>query len=296
MVNGIIILYKPVNMSSAKATGYIKSRFSAEKCGHTGTLDPLAEGVLPVLLNKATKAIPYLGNEIKGYLVKCRLGLATDTFDMGGTIIAENSTYMPSMGEIKNVVSNYTGEVELDIPIYSAIKINGVRAYKLARQAQIDSCGKRLSNIHDLEIVNYKYPFLTLMVRCSKGTYIRSLVKHIGEDLKTYATVVNLIRVHDGKFSIEKSVKLEEIKTSKDPLQYVFRVEEFLDLPEAVVKDSAIKKISNGLSPMKFDYLYLPVDNKEICAIYDSSKRLLCIARKNNAFEEIPYKIEKVIV
>jgi tRNA pseudouridine55 synthase len=296
-ISGFVNINKPKNITSSDVVNIFKRRYKVKKCGHLGTLDPLATGVLPIAVNKATKIISLLQESYKEYLVVGKLGIHTDTFDVTGRIVSE-SNVKPSKDNVIEVVEKYIGERELDVPVYSAVKINGVRAYKLAREKKLEYCGRRLTTIYDIKFIDYNYPEIKLLVKCGKGTYIRSLVKHIGEDLKTYAAVSDLMRLSFGKFLIEDAIVLDLLNDDKvfDLEEILKPIEDFIDLPKAILKDSAVEKIRKGQSPWILDYLLIPEKDAEICAIFNTKKQLLCIAKKDIKKSRIPYAIDKVII
>ena len=296
-ISGFANINKPKNITSSDVVNIFKRRYKVKKSGHLGTLDPLATGVLPIAVNKATKIISLLQESYKEYLVVGRLGIHTDTFDVTGRIISE-SNVIPSKNDVVKVVEKYIGEIELDIPVYSAVKINGVRAYKLAREKNLEFCGRRLTRIYDIKFIDYNYPEMKLLVKCGKGTYIRSLVKHIGEDLKTYAAVSDLIRLSFGKFLIEDAIDLDLLNDDKvyDLKEILKPIEDFIDLPKAIIKDNAVEKIRKGQSPYMLDYLLIPEEDVKNCAIFNAKKQLLCIAKKDEKNSRIPYAIDKVII
>ena len=295
-INGFVNINKPKDISSSAVVNIFKKIYKVKKCGHLGTLDPLATGVLPVAINKATKVISILQEWDKEYLVTGKLGIHTDTFDITGKIL-QTSNVVPVKKNIMNIVDKYIGNVELDVPVYSAVKINGVRAYKLARERNLKDCGKRITHIYDIKLVGYSYPEIKLLVKCGKGTYIRSLVKHIGEDLQTYATVSELIRLRYGKFLIEDAIDIiKKDEEAPDIYDILKPVEELIDLPEAILKDSAVDKVRKGQSPGMLDYLLIPDKVEGNCAIFNTKKQLLCIAKKDAKNIRVPYVIDKVII
>jgi len=268
-ISGFVNIKKTKNKTSSDVVNIFKKIYKIKKCGHLGTLDPLATGVLPIAINKATKLVPLLQEWDKVYYVVAKLGIHTDTFDISGNIMF-TSNIVPDSRDVFRVVENYIGNTELDVPVYSAVKINGVRAYKLARENKLSYCGKRNTHILDIKLVEYNYPEIKLLVKCGKGTYIRSLIKHIGEDLKTYATVTDLTRLSYGKFYIEDAVDLLEEEHLPSLEDIIKPMEDFIDLPKAIVKESAVEKIRKGMSPDVFDYLLLPKDEEERCVLYNT--------------------------
>lgn len=201
-------------MTSHDVVACIKRISGAEKVGHGGTLDPLATGVLPILINSATKLSDKVMKGDKEYIVTMKLGVTTDTDDIDGKVITDRCPG-PAFN-IQNVLKKYIGTIEQVPPLYSAIKVNGKPAYKLARKGQNVQLKPRIITINNILLEEFKPPFITLKVECSKGTYIRSLVRDIGEDLGCGACVTQLRRMRSGKFTIKDACELNKISTLQD--------------------------------------------------------------------------------
>jgi tRNA pseudouridine55 synthase len=294
-ISGFVNIKKIKNKTSSDIVNIFKKIYKVKKCGHLGTLDPLATGVLPIAVSKATKLVSILQEEDKVYYVVAKLGVHTDTFDISGRVIF-TSNVVPNGKDIVQVIEKYIGNIELDVPIYSAVKINGVRAYRLAREKKLEYCGRRDTHILDIRLIEYNYPEIKLLVKCGKGTYIRSLVKHIGEDLQSYATVIDLTRLSYGKFYIEDAIDLSEEQNLPCLEDIIKPMEDFIDLPKAILKDSAVEKIKRGQSPEVFDYLLIPNKDEEKCVLYSTKKQLLCIVKKDKKNTKVPYVIDKVLI
>ncbi|MGE1061114.1 tRNA pseudouridine(55) synthase TruB [Megasphaera paucivorans] len=220
MKNGILNVLKPTGMSSHDIIGQIRRIYSMKKVGHAGTLDPLAAGVLPVYLGQATRLIEYGGNEIKTYHVEFLFGLATDTEDITGTVVAQGK--IPNMDApmlMTWLQERFVGDMEQRPSQYSAVNINGVKAYKLARQHQEFTLPSRRVTIFEIRLLQYHRGRGCIAVTCSKGTYMRSLVRDIGESLGTCAVMSYLVRVKAGLFDIDDAITLETLE--KDPLRYI---------------------------------------------------------------------------
>ena len=209
--NGWIILNKPKNISSNKALSEVKKIFNCKKAGYIGTLDPLAHGVLVIALGEATKAIPYVNQQYKEYLFELEFGFATDTLDLEGKITEENGR-IPEIAEIKSVLPKFIGNIEQVPPNYSAIKIDGKRSYKLAREGKIFEIPSRKVQIHSLKMISYENSKLTLLVGCSTGTYVRSLAVDIAKKLGTFATVTDINRTQSGSFLLKDAIILDNLK------------------------------------------------------------------------------------
>ena len=193
-LSGVILLDKPVGISSNKALSTIKKKFYLKKAGHTGTLDPLASGLLPICINKATKLCSYLLNAKKRYLVKAQLGIKTSTGDKEGDIISKKNTDYITSDDIKKIATSFIGASKQTPPMHSAIKVNGMPLYKLARQGKTIKRAARSITIYELIFLNYKNNTCQFDILCSKGTYIRQLIEDIGEKLGCGAFTTELRR------------------------------------------------------------------------------------------------------
>ncbi len=211
----IVLVDKPKNISSAKVVKKVKKIFQAKKAGHTGTLDPLAEGLLIVLLNESTKKASEFFNLDKSYYVKLKLGAKTETYDKEGRIIksvSKKKIFQIKKEDFLKILKKFIGEIYQKPPTFSAIKIGGVESYKLARQGKKIDLKLRLVNIKKIKLISFQPPFVELEVLCSKGTYIRSLVNDIGEELGVYAYVEELKRLSIGRYSLDQAFKLEDLQ------------------------------------------------------------------------------------
>lgn len=244
-INGWLNLHKPLGITSAKAVSIVKRNLHPQKIGHAGTLDPLASGVLPLALGEATKTMQFFMDAAKGYEFTVKWGEATATLDAEGEVIAR-SEVRPTIEQILRVLPQFIGEISQTPPAYSAIKINGQRAYDLARRGVDIEMKSRKIMIYSLEVsgkeILSKSPCIThsnkenpvtrhpspetsttFRVSCGKGTYIRSLARDIAESLGTLAHVTKLVRTKVGKFSINDAILLEDIEKTvyKDALSGV---------------------------------------------------------------------------
>ncbi|MDR2074968.1 MAG: tRNA pseudouridine(55) synthase TruB [Holosporales bacterium] len=229
---GIIILDKPVGKSSAFITRIIGRKVGAKKVGHLGTLDPFATGVLPIAFNSATKLIPYIKSEQKTYIFEVFFGEKRETGDITGNII-ETSDFCPSKEEILSVLQYFTGNI-LQIPHrFSAVKINGKKAYEIARTGGQPNLKERPITIFSLNLLNQasvnSYVFEATV---SPGTYIRTLAEDIANKLGSVAYVKNLRRIQDGQFSIHKAVTMELLENLS------FCIDDILQTPEFVLENS----------------------------------------------------------
>lgn len=210
-VHGWVNFDKPLGMTSTQAVGKVRWIFGAQKAGHAGTLDPLATGILPIALGDATKTMPYLVEAKKSYEVEIKWGERTDTLDAEGQIVAV-SDIRPSKQKIFDILPEFTGEISQIPPAYSAIKIDGKRAYDLARSGAAPKMKPRLVQVDRLEILKAQANSVILRVDCGKGTYIRSLARDIGFALGTEGSVKTLRRTRVGTFIEDASFSLDALE------------------------------------------------------------------------------------
>jgi tRNA pseudouridine55 synthase len=212
-INGILLLDKPKGVTSNQALQIIKQLFSANKVGHTGSLDPLAIGLLPLCFGEATKFSQFLLNADKTYQVKARLGIKTNTGDAEGEVIETRDIPNYTPDQLESVLSLFRGLISQIPPMFSALKHNGQPLYKLARQGLVVERNPRTATIHRLCLLKSSKNLLNLEIKCSKGTYIRTLVEDIGEALGCGAFVQDLRRIGVAYYDAEQMISLEELKT-----------------------------------------------------------------------------------
>jgi tRNA pseudouridine55 synthase len=237
-MDGIIIVNKPQAWTSFDVVAKIRNLSGAKKVGHSGTLDPMATGVLPVFLGKATKSIQYFMGGDKGYIAEMTLGVKTDTLDAEGKVTQIlNADFRIS--NIEDILKKFIGEIEQIPPMHSAIKVKGKRLYKLARKGIVVKREPRLVTIHKMKLINFEAgnnAKVTLEIMCSKGTYIRQLVSDIGDDLGCGAHLSKLMRTYARPFHITQALNMDTIITLAGIGKLhtvVVRVEDFIDGPVA---------------------------------------------------------------
>ncbi|MBR1373019.1 tRNA pseudouridine(55) synthase TruB [bacterium] len=266
---GFLNVYKPKGKTSHDVVATLRRVTKIKQIGHTGTLDPFAEGVLPICIGNATRLIEYLEDD-KAYIGTIKLGEATDTYDIEGRT-TKTSDKIVSLTEIEDVLKIFEGEIEQTPPIYSAIKINGKKLYEYARNGEKIEIKPRKVFIDNIHVVNYnnKDRTIEIYVSCSKGTYIRSIANDIGEALGSYGHLVKLVRIKAGKFELKDSIKLEELETKEKIEAWLQNPLKFLNLPEYELNTEELKKIANGNSiDIKLDDgMAILTFNKEIAAI-----------------------------
>ena len=276
MFHGMMTIYKEAGYTSSDVVARLRGILHMKKIGHTGTLDPDAEGVLPVCLGNGTKLCEMIADRNKEYLAVMRLGTVTDTQDMSGRVLRsvsdEEVAGMVTDAGIEEAAARFRGTILQVPPMYSAIKVGGKRLYQLARQGRTVDRPAREVTIHELEITNIKLPLVTMRVRCSKGTYIRTLCQDIGEALGTGAAMESLLRTRVGRFTLEEAIRLDEaeaIMKSEEPdriRKYILPVDSFFeDAPRAQVKEEGLKALLNG-NTLKRNLTDLP-RGKETCNV-----------------------------
>lgn len=244
--NGFINFNKAAGMTSHDAVNFLRKIFQTKKIGHGGTLDPAATGVLPIAVGRATKFLEYLTDCDKTYRAEILLGTSTDSGDLDGKIISQTENFsMPTLGELQIASKKFIGEIEQTPPKFSAIKINGQKAYDLARKNIDFEIPKRLVKIYRLEILNVEKNIVTVEIDCSKGTYIRSLAIDFGESLNLPTTLKSLQRTRVGNFKIENSVTLGELKSNGE--NFLLPVEDCLNFEKFFLPVHRVKAFLNGL-------------------------------------------------
>lgn len=222
-IHGIVLLDKRQGISSNKALQEVKHLYNANKAGHTGSLDPLATGLLPICLGEATKVSAYMLADDKRYQTVIQLGVMTDTGDVDGKVLEVKEVPEISQQQLAACLAGFVGEIEQVPPMYSALKHNGKKLYELAREGITVERKARKITIYAIECLNFVDGLLTLDVQCSKGTYIRTLAEDIGHALKCGATVKELRRTAAGMFKLEDALTIEQLKAipADDALQAI---------------------------------------------------------------------------
>ena len=249
-LNGILNILKPPGLTSFQVVQQLRKFLDQKKIGHTGTLDPLAVGVLPICLGKGTKIIPFLPEEKKQYVFEMELGVRTDTLDREGRVISQDNSWQKiSPEKIKRTITGFAGKISQVPPMYSAVKKNGKPLYQLAREGQEVDREAREVEIYAREIYALDPPVIRLQLDCSRGTYIRSLVRDIGEELGCGAVLNFLIRTRSGPFHLDTSQPLHRIAAASSPAaDMLLPLTAPLDLPELKIKQEAFKYAVNGAS------------------------------------------------
>lgn len=252
-MDNIIVINKDKDYTSRDVVNVIGKIFNTKKVGHTGTLDPLATGVLIVCMNKALKVVDLITASDKEYIAKVVLGIDTDTLDITGNIINECRTNV-NVDMVKSVLNSFIGKSIQEVPKYSAVKVNGKKLYEYARNGIDIELPKREIQIFDIELISDidiidGHQEFSFRVKVSKGTYIRSLIRDIGIKLGCFACMKELARTKQGKFSIDESYTLNDIKNGNYKL---LNIKDVIDIEKVVVSDNMLFKIKNGMILDKF--------------------------------------------
>lgn len=255
-MNGILIVDKPTDWTSFDVIAKLRGILGTRKLGHSGTLDPMATGVLPVFAGVASKAVDMQPNHDKTYCAVLRFGLCTDTGDVTGTVL-ETSNQKVTKQQLLEVLPRFTGDIMQTPPMYSAVKINGTPLYKLARQGVTVERKARPVTIYRLDLLEQSgEQDFVLEVACSKGTYVRTLVEDLGKVLGVPATLAGLRRTQAGVFDLQHSHTLEEIQAAKDAgtLEQLFVPVEtvFAHLPQITVNEQNKMRLFNGAPCYRF--------------------------------------------
>ena len=247
-MNGIVIIDKPQEWTSQDVTARLRRVFNTRRIGHGGTLDPMATGVLPVFVGRATRGVEFFEHAEKTYETVLRLGITTDTEDITGTVLTENDAFVT--GEmVEDVLTKFRGEILQVPPMYSALKINGQKLVDLARKGREVERQPRPITIHELTMLGMDADGIHLRVRCSKGTYIRTLCKDIGEALGCGGCMAALRRVSAGEYTEAESVPLQTLLETEDPGQYLRPVDSmFRNYPMVTLSSKQETRCRNGNS------------------------------------------------
>ena len=277
--NGILIINKDKGYTSRDVVNVISKLFGTKKVGHNGTLDPLATGVLVICLNRYTKLNELLASNEKEYIAEVTLGIKTDTLDIEGNVLEEKETVV-NKEDLEKTLKKYETTYEQEVPIYSAVKVNGKKLYEYARSGEKVILPKKKVTIKKIELLKFKDNKFTFKCLVSKGTYIRSLIRDILNDLGVIGTMSNLTRTKQGVFDIENSYSLEDVRNGNYKL---LLVKDVLDIDKITVSDELKFKILNG-NKVKGNY-------SNMVLFLDEEDRELAIYKKDND----DYKVEVML-
>lgn len=247
-MDGVLVIDKPKGVTSHDVVYMVRRKLGIKKVGHTGTLDPIATGVLPILIGKATKLSDRLTSSSKEYIAEFKFGIQTDSLDITGTV-THTSTIIPSEDSLRKELENFTGDILQEPPIYSAIKIKGKKLYEYARAGEKIEIPKRQCTIYSLKLLESGGNRFVIYINCSSGTYVRSLIRDIGLRLNSFATMTELRRVSTGKFNLDISVNKEQLENySLDVLENkLIPIDKALELEKIELPVEMYTKITNGV-------------------------------------------------
>ena len=281
---GFLNVYKPQGKTSHDVVANLRRITKIKQIGHTGTLDPFAEGVLPICIGKATRLIEYLDDD-KAYIGTVQFGKSTTTYDIEGEGV-NISNKRVTLEEIEVALSNFRGEIEQLPPIYSAIKVNGKKLYEYARKGEEVEIKPRGVNIYKLDIVSFneEKQLLELHIECSKGTYIRSIAHDLGEALGCFGHLIKLVRIKAGKFRVNEAIKLEALETAEQVQNNLIYPLEYLNYSKYELSEQEREKVSHGMP--------LEVDIQDGILVLTYQNQLIAVANVENK----KAKMQKVFI
>lgn len=249
-MDGVIVIRKEKGFTSHDVVAKLRGILHMKKIGHTGTLDPDAEGVLPVALGKATRLVDMITDKEKTYEAVMRLGVVTDTQDMSGTVLSQTEDISVTEEELRTVIGSFVGDYMQVPPMYSALKVNGKKLYELAREGKTVERKARPVHFYEIEILDINLPLVRFCVTCSKGTYIRTLCHDIGEKLGCGAAMETLLRTKVGRFTLDDAITLvqaEEAVQAGEIESKVAGIEQILaEYPRVCCTEAGDRLLANG--------------------------------------------------
>lgn len=295
MIDGFINIYKEQGYTSFDVVAKLRGILKQKKIGHTGTLDPMAEGVLLVCLGSATKMCDLLTEKNKTYTCTMLLGKTSDTEDVTGKLTDVTDIYPDEQTVIETVMS-FVGDYMQIPPMYSAIKVNGKKLYELARAGQVIERQPRPVTIHSIQILSTDLPRVTFDVSCSKGTYIRSLCRDIGEKLGCGAVMERLIRTEVKGFTIEESLTLDAVEKARDDgtlMQHVLTTDKLMpDIPELHISAKGEKLLANGNKLSADSFVENQIYRNTYVKVYDENRRFAALYEYSDEKRQyVPFKM-----
>lgn len=254
---GILNLNKPPGITSRDAVNVVQRLVRPAKVGHAGTLDPMASGVLLICVGPATRLISLIQQAPKTYLAEFKFGHTSDTDDSTGKLTPVDFVCRPTREDVDDALVKYGGEIEQVPPDYSAVKVKGQRSYKLARDGQAVELRAKTVTIHEIKVLNYDWPTLTLSIECGSGTYIRSLARDLGKDLGVGGLMSDLQRTRIGQFSVADGICPDDINAEslpdalQNPIRVVGRLPQYLCSPQDEIEILAGRRVSVDSARMK---------------------------------------------
>ncbi len=273
-MNGIVVIDKPKGVTSHDVVGMMRKRFGTRRVGHTGTLDPMATGVLPICIGNATRAADMLIESDKEYVAEFVLGKTTDTLDIEGEVLSESEVTVTE-AEVREAVLKFVGKISQIPPMYSAIKKDGKKLYELAREGKEIEREARDITIYSIDILRVDLPTVEIGVKCSKGTYIRTLCDDIGKALGCGATMTALRRTATAGFTADKAYTIEEIDALEDKGEALLPTDKLFHRYEAIsLNEKQTRSITNGVQ-----MTWREASEGEMYRLYSHEGKFLCISQ-----------------
>ena len=269
-MNGLLIIDKPVGYTSRDIVNIVESFLNTQKVGHAGTLDPIATGVLVIAVGTGLKILEFINEKDKEYIATVKLGIETNTLDITGEVTKKKENYFLDLAKLQKVVKSFVGKYEQEVPLYSSVKVGGQRLYKYARDNIPVELPKREVQIYDIEILDYNHDEFTFKTTVSKWTYIRSLIRDIGEKIGIPCTMKELRRTKQGNFLIEDAITIAELEKGNIkslPLDYALKEINFITVDKELekrIKNGAI--LDNNYKDKKIGFKN---QNNEVIALYE---------------------------
>ncbi len=300
-VEGIIVVYKEKGLTSHDVVDKVRRLVGTKKVGHTGTLDPDAEGILPICIGNATKVVEYVTEKDKEYIAEMTFGLVTDTQDISGKVLSQIDEFVLDEEEARKVINSYVGDYLQTPPIYSAVKVKGKKLYEYARSGETVKIPPRKVEIKEIEILGIEGKKARIRVVCTKGTYIRTLCHDIGKKLRVGACMSELLRTKSGTFTLDRALKLSQIEEeiNKGTLNdFVLDLDTvFSEYPKCRVKEEAFKKLENGNKLLLSDVdIYNAGEILETVYATYYEEKFYALYKGIEEDGEIKLKIEKMFV
>ena len=273
-MDGFLIIDKKEGYTSRDIVNIIEEKLKTNKVGHAGTLDPIATGVLVIAVGKALKILEFVNSEDKEYIATAKLGIETDTLDITGNITKKKESYFFDSNKLSEVLNSFVGTYEQTVPKYSSVKVNGKRLYKYAREGIEVELPKREVEVSNIELLDYNHDEFTFKTTVSKGTYIRSLIRDIGEKIEIPCTMKSLRRTRQGLFNVEDAIDLDKVGNKKiKPIPIEKALKGIMFVP---VDEELEKKVLNGaiLDNVYAENIVGFKNNKdEVIALYEVYKK-----------------------
>ena len=267
-MDGIILINKEKGLTSRDVVNKVCKVLNTKRVGHTGTLDPIAEGLMILCVNEGLKLVELLTAHDKDYIAKVKLGIKTDTYDITGKVLEEKD-YNLDKNDLIKVLNSFNGEYEQTVPIYSSIKVNSKKLYEYAREGKIIDLPKRLVKISNMKLLEFNNNYFTFSVTVSSGTYIRSLINDIGDKLNIPMTMEELKRTRVGSFILDKASDVDNIK--------IIPIIDAINIKKIDIDDNLYKKVSNGvkLKNVYNENMVMFIRNNKPIAIYKNDNGIL---------------------